>query len=130
MNRLFADLAAMSAGSLFALGQTPAEDMFPFVVEGLATPPAGSVVDVSWLNDSPAGAHGFVRALDGHFVDGRGRRLLGLREFCLENSYDPSNWRKLEREVMAPPRDEDTLRTWGKALGLQPSSEDCLKFFD
>jgi len=49
--------------------------MFPFVIAGLATPPAGSVVDVSWLNDPPAGGHGFVRAREGHFVDGRGQRL-------------------------------------------------------
>jgi hypothetical protein len=49
--------------------------MFPFVIPGLAAPSAGSVVDVSWLNDRPAGGQGFVRAWDGHFVDGRGKRL-------------------------------------------------------
>jgi hypothetical protein len=75
MNRPFPCLAALATGSLLALGQTAAEDMFPFVIAGLATPPAGSVVDVSWLNDPPAGGHGFVRAREGHFVDGRGQRL-------------------------------------------------------
>jgi hypothetical protein len=55
--------------------QAAEEDMFPFVIPGLAAPPAGSVVDVSWLNDRPAGGQGFVRARDGHFVDGRGKRL-------------------------------------------------------
>ncbi len=71
---LFIFLAALSTSSLLA--QTPpAEEMFPFVIPGLAAPPAGSVVDVSWLNDRPAGGHGFVRARDGHFVDGRGKRL-------------------------------------------------------
>lgn len=49
--------------------------MFPFVIPGLATPPAGSVVDVSWLNDPPAGRHGFVRVREGGFVDGRGQRI-------------------------------------------------------
>ncbi|HWI57236.1 MAG TPA: beta-galactosidase [Bacillota bacterium] len=74
MNRLFTCLAVLAASSLSA--QTPAtEEMFPFVIPGLATPPTGSVVDVSWLNDPPAGGHGFVRVRDGHFVDGRGRRL-------------------------------------------------------
>jgi len=73
MNRLFACLAVPPAGSLLA--QTRAEDMFPFVIPGLVAPSAGSVVDVSWLNDPPAGGHGFVRARDGHFVDGRGKRL-------------------------------------------------------
>ena len=74
MNRFcIAVLAALATGSLLA--QTPAEDMFPFVIPGLAAPAAGSVVDVSWLNDPPAGGHGFVRAREGHFVDGRGQRL-------------------------------------------------------
>src|SRR5258708_19184876 len=60
----------------------------------------------------------------------RERRRLGLREFCLENGYDPSNWSKIEREVLRPPRDEDTLRIWGKQLGLKQGSDDWLKFFD
>jgi len=33
-------------------------------------------------------------------------------------------------EVLPPPRDEDTLRTWAKQLGLKQGSEDWLKFFD
>lgn len=60
----------------------------------------------------------------------RERERLGLREFCLENGYDPSNWSKIEREVMRPPRDEDTLRGWARALRLKQGSEDWLKFFD
>ena len=32
-------------------------------------------MDLSWLNDPPAGGHGFIRARAGHFVDGRGKRL-------------------------------------------------------
>ena len=57
------------------LAQTADESMFPFVIPGLAAPPAGSVVDVAWLNDGPAGARGFVRVQDGHFVDGSGKRV-------------------------------------------------------
>src|SRR5881296_93980 len=60
----------------------------------------------------------------------RERQRLGLREFCLENGYDPSNWSKVERGVLPPPRDEDTLRTWAKQLGLKQGSDDWLKFFD
>jgi transcriptional regulator with XRE-family HTH domain len=60
----------------------------------------------------------------------RERQRLGLREFCIKNGYDPSNWSKIEREVLAPPRDEGTLREWAKALGLKQGSEDWLKFFD
>jgi hypothetical protein len=46
---------------------------FEFVIPGLdasATP-----TDHSTLNDAPAGADGFVRVRDGHFVDGKGRRI-------------------------------------------------------
>jgi transcriptional regulator with XRE-family HTH domain len=36
----------------------------------------------------------------------RERQRLDLREFCLENGYDPSKWRKTERGVL-PPSHED-----------------------
>jgi transcriptional regulator with XRE-family HTH domain len=60
----------------------------------------------------------------------REHQRLGLREFCLENGYDPSNWSKIERGILAPPRDEDTLRSWARQLGLKQGSEEWLKFFD
>ncbi len=60
----------------------------------------------------------------------RARKRLGLREFCLEHGHDPSNWSKIEREVLSPPRDEDTLGKWAKQLGLKPGSHDWHKFFD
>ena len=60
----------------------------------------------------------------------RARQRLGLREFCLEHGHDPSNWSKIEREILQPPRDEETLRTWAKQLGLKPNSDDWLKFFE
>ena len=60
----------------------------------------------------------------------RTRRQLGLREFCLEHGHDPGNWSKLEREALPPPRDDQTLRTWAKQLGLKPGSDDWLRFFE
>lgn len=60
----------------------------------------------------------------------RARRRLGLREFCLEHGHDPSNWSKIEREVLPPPRDEAILRAWAKQLGLKPGADDWLKFFE
>ena len=53
-----------------------------------------------------------------------------MREFCLEHGHDPSNWSKIEREVLQPPRDEETLRAWAKQLGLKQGTDDWLKFFD
>ena len=60
----------------------------------------------------------------------RAKRRLGLREFCLENGCDPSNWSKIEREILPPPRDESTLRALARQLGLKQGSNDWCKFFD
>jgi hypothetical protein len=60
----------------------------------------------------------------------RARQRLGLREFCLAHEHDPSNWSKIEREVLPPPRDENILRTWAEQLGIKRGSEEWLKFFD
>ena len=60
----------------------------------------------------------------------RARKRLGLREFCLEHGHDPSNWSKIEREVLSPPRDEETLRKWAKQLGLKEGTDDWHKFHD
>jgi transcriptional regulator with XRE-family HTH domain len=60
----------------------------------------------------------------------RAKDRVGLREFCLQHGHDPSNWSKIEREVLAPPRDEETLRTWAIQLGLKEGSEEWMKFFD
>jgi transcriptional regulator with XRE-family HTH domain len=75
--------------------------------------------------------HNNIFIMFGTFIkELRARQRLGLREFCQEHGHDPSNWSKIEREVFQPPRDEDTLRTWAKQLGLKPGSEDWLRFFD
>ena len=60
----------------------------------------------------------------------RAKQRLGLREFCLTHGHDPSNWSKIEREVLSPPRDEETLRKWARQLGIKQGSDDWLKFFD
>lgn len=46
-----------------------------------------------------------------------------LRQFCLENGLDPSNWSKIERGVNPPPKDETTLARWAGHLGLQPNTD-------
>ncbi|MGB7767709.1 MAG: hypothetical protein WBN22_02515 [Verrucomicrobiia bacterium] len=60
----------------------------------------------------------------------RAKQRLGLREFCLKHGHDPSNWSKIEREVLSPPSDEATLRGWAKELNLKEGSDDWLKFFE
>ena len=61
--------------TLLTMAASHAEEMFPFVIPGLETPAKDSIVDVSWLNDAPAGKDGFLTVRDGHFVDGRGQRV-------------------------------------------------------
>jgi len=34
-------------------------------------------------------------------------------------NYDPSNWSKIERGMLAPPTDEKTLKNWAKILGIK-----------
>ena len=60
----------------------------------------------------------------------RFKQQLGLREFCLTKNHDPSNWSKVEREILPPPRDEETLSKWASDLGIEAGSEDWKKFFD
>ena len=60
----------------------------------------------------------------------RMKQRLGLREFCLKYEHDPSNWSKIEREVLSPPSDESMLRKWAKQLGIKEGSDDWLKFFE
>ncbi|MEW6355698.1 MAG: carbohydrate binding domain-containing protein [Planctomycetota bacterium] len=50
-----------------------ADKKFPFPVPALDD--SQTVVDMSWMNEKPAGKHGFVAIKDGHFVDGAGKRL-------------------------------------------------------
>jgi transcriptional regulator with XRE-family HTH domain len=53
-----------------------------------------------------------------------------LRQFCLENNQDPSNWSKVERDVNPPPKDEAVLRQWAKYFGLKPKTEEWNRFMD
>ncbi|MCI0748380.1 MAG: restriction endonuclease [Verrucomicrobia subdivision 3 bacterium] len=60
----------------------------------------------------------------------RERQRLGLRRFCLAHNLDPSNWSKIEREILPPPKDEKTLQSWAKYLGLAEASQEWNAFFD
>lgn len=55
---------------------------------------------------------------------------MGLCEFCKKNSHDPSNWSKLERGILPPPKDERKLQLWASQLGLEPGTGDWYTFFD
>jgi hypothetical protein len=50
-----------------------ADDMFPFPIRTLDT--QHDATDMSWMNEGPAGEYGFIQVKDGHFADGKGKRI-------------------------------------------------------
>ena len=53
-----------------------------------------------------------------------------LREFCRRTLQKPSNWSKVERGVMQPPKSKVILDQIAEALELTPGSEDYNTLFD
>jgi len=61
----------------------------------------------------------------GEFVKNlRIQRSLTLREFCRITNFDPSNWSKIERELLAPPKSRPVLEGLAEALDLAQGSDD------
>ncbi len=58
------------------------------------------------------------------------KKKMGLREFCLENGHDPSNWSKLERGKLPPPNDTEILEKWANQLDLKKGDSEWFEFFD
>ncbi|MDY6950649.1 MAG: helix-turn-helix transcriptional regulator [Thermodesulfobacteriota bacterium] len=60
----------------------------------------------------------------GEFVkEERLKKEIGLREFCRRLGLDASNWSKVERGVLPPPKDEEKLTEIAKVLGIQSHSD-------
>jgi transcriptional regulator with XRE-family HTH domain len=57
-------------------------------------------------------------------------RRMSLREFCRQVSIDPSNWSKIEREVMPPPQDGTKLKNIAEVLDINPASEQFTHLMD
>ncbi|MFH0976400.1 MAG: hypothetical protein V1874_11520 [Spirochaetota bacterium] len=67
----------------------------------------------------------------GFFVkDARVERGITLREFCRINKLDPSNWSKIERGVLPPPKSREVLNEIAKSLKLKTDSEEYNTLFD
>src|SRR5688572_23212188 len=60
----------------------------------------------------------------------RSEKRLGLREFCMEVECDPSNWSKVERGILSPPQDPDTLKRIAAVLGISEGSEQWEQLWD
>ena len=55
---------------------------------------------------------------------------LTLREFCRITNLDPSNWSKIERGLLPPPKSRQVLEEIAKALHLIENTEDWHALFD
>lgn len=63
-------------------------------------------------------------SLFGDFVKNRRKELrLTLRSFCLEVGVDPGNFSKIERGILPPPKDRETLEKWAKALKIKEAQQ-------
>jgi len=60
----------------------------------------------------------------------RMKHQLTLREFCLNNGFDPGNYSRLERGLFPPPQSQEKLEKYAVALGLERGSEDWIELFD
>ena len=67
----------------------------------------------------------------GEFVKNfRIQKSITLREFCRLNNLDPSNWSKIERGLLPPPKSKEVLNEIAKSLKMSVGSEEYNTLFD
>jgi transcriptional regulator with XRE-family HTH domain len=74
--------------------------------------------------------HRTANLFGSYFKELRAKKRLGLRDFCREVEYDPSNWSKIERGLAKPPSNPETLGKWARAVGLEPTMPEWQVFLD
>jgi transcriptional regulator with XRE-family HTH domain len=65
-----------------------------------------------------------------YIFDLRRQKRITLREFCRVTKVDPSNWSKIERGILQPPKSNQVLEEIAAVLGLQKGSEEFNLLFD
>jgi transcriptional regulator with XRE-family HTH domain len=60
----------------------------------------------------------------------RAKKGLTLREFCRLANLDPSNWSKVERGLLPPPKDRKVIGDIASVLFIAKDSEDWNRLFD
>jgi len=60
----------------------------------------------------------------------REKRGLSLREFCRLANLDPSNWSKVERGLLSPPRSRKVLNDIASVLLIPKDTEEWQTIFD
>lgn len=57
-------------------------------------------------------------------------RGVTLRDFCRQLDIDPSNWSKVERGKLPPPKSKLMLESIAKKLGIEDGTEEWYAIFD
>lgn len=65
-----------------------------------------------------------------YFKEVRLSRGKTLRQFCIENNYDPGNISKMERGILPPPDSSEKLTEYARALEIAEGSTQWYDFFD
>jgi len=60
----------------------------------------------------------------------RAKKGLTLREFCRLANLDPSNWSKVERGLLPPPKDRKVISDIASVLLIPKDSEEWHRLFD
>jgi transcriptional regulator with XRE-family HTH domain len=62
--------------------------------------------------------------------DLRVNKAISLREFCRLTGLDPSNWSKVERGILPPPKNRKVVADIATVLMIEKGSEDWNTLFD
>ena len=57
-------------------------------------------------------------------------KRITLRNFCLQAGVDPSNWSKIERGILNPPKSKLILKQVARVFDFKEGSEDYNNLFD
>lgn len=60
----------------------------------------------------------------------RGEKRISIRKFCIEMEYDPSNWSKIERGMLPPPKSKQFLVRIAEVLNIEEGTEEFYYLFD
>lgn len=60
----------------------------------------------------------------------RAKKGLTLREFCRLVNVDPSNWSKIERGILPPPKSREVIVDIASVLFIEKDSDDWHTLFD
>ena len=67
----------------------------------------------------------------GEFIKSlRVKNRITLREFCRRTKIDASNWSKIERGILSPPKSREVLTEVATILNLEKNSEEYNLLFD